>query len=294
MLTTLLSYHSHPIKIRIFSLCLLLYSCLYTRADVQLYDYRVVKQIPHSRADFTQGLEIKDGNLYQSTGLNGYSKLQVFELANGKLLRQQPLEKSYFGEGITLFGDKIIQLTWHKRRAFIYNQKTFKRIGDFALPGQGWGLSNDGNRLIYSDGSNQLRFIDPTNWQITGSVAVKAYGCDIHYLNELEWTPDYLLANVWQSDSILMIDMATGLVRGQILLHGLLPASEWQQSTGLLNGIARNPADASLWITGKRWPWIYQIELLPRENSNGDNRQAFAQALNQSGFPCNLSQQNAY
>ena len=277
--------------------------------EVALYDYRLIKRIPHSRADFTQGLEIKDGNLYQGTGLNGHSKLQVFELASGKLLRQRPLASAYFGEGITLLGDQIIQLTWHKRRAFIYDQSTFKRIGDFALPGQGWGLTNDGNRLIYSDGTNRLRFIDPGNWQVTGSVAVTAYGCAIHYLNELEWTPDYLLANVWQSDSILMIDLATGRVTGQILLQGLHPASERQEPANLLNGIARNPADASLWVTGKRWPWVYQIELLPRENPNGSvslegkedqegqeeqeahkNRQAFAQALNQSGFPCSAAQ----
>ena len=267
-----------------------------TQPEIQLYDYRLIKRIPHSRADFTQGLEIKDGNLYQGTGLNGHSKLQVFELASGKLLGQRALARAYFGEGITLLGDQIIQLTWHQRRAFIYDQSTFKRIGDFALPGQGWGLTNDGNRLIYSDGTQRLRFIDPSNWQITGSVAVTAYGCAIHYLNELEWTPDYLLANVWQSDSILMIDLPTGRVIGQILLQGLLPASERQQTTDLLNGIARNPADASLWVTGKRWPWVYQIEILLREAPGGSyhqNRQAFAQALNQSGFPCNPAQQAA-
>ncbi len=270
---------------------LLFYASLCAGGEVRLYDYRLVERIPHSRADFTQGLEIQDGKLYQSTGLYGRSKLQVFDLSSGKLLRQRKLAKTYFGEGITLFEDKIIQLTWHKRRAFIYNRNSFKRIGDFALPGQGWGLTNDGNRLIYSDGTNLLRFIDPTNWQIIGSVAVTAYGCDIHYLNELEWTPDYLLANVWQSDSILMIDLASGAVQGQILLHGLLPASERQKTTDLLNGIARDSTDASLWVTGKHWPWLYHIELLPREKPGWNNRQVFAQSLNQSGFPCNGVQQ---
>ncbi len=258
-------------------------------ADIRLYGYRVLQQLPHDREDFTQGLEIRDGKLYQGTGLRGRSKLQVFDLSSGALLRQQRLAKQHFGEGITLLEDKLVQLTWRERRAFVYRRNSLERIGDFALPGEGWGLTNDGRQLIYSDGTNRLRFIDPASWEVTGGVSVTVQGRGIDYLNELEWTPDYLLANVWQSDCIMMIDLASGAVIGQILLHGLLPPAERQRTTSVLNGIARNPADGALWVTGKNWPWLYQIELVPGEYLRQQKRTGPFKPLKQSEAPCNLT-----
>ena len=252
------------IKTILPGLLLLLFAGCCHGADIPLYGYQVLRQIPHSREDFVQGLELRDGKLYQGTGLRGRSALQVFDFSNGALLRSRSLAQQYFGEGITVLNDQVVQLTWQARRAFVYRRDTLEPSGEFALPGEGWGLTNNGERLIYSDGTNLLRFIDPASWQVTGSVAVTAQGRAVRYLNELEWTPDYLLANVWQSDNIVMIDLHNGAVIGLIDLQGLLPRSERHRTTGGLNGIARNPADGSLWLTGKNWPWLYQVTLLPK------------------------------
>jgi glutamine cyclotransferase len=228
------------------------------------FEARVIKKIPHSREDYVQGLEIHQDRLYQGTGRYGHSKLQVFELETGALLKQQALPGKLFGEGITLFEDRIIQLTWREHRALVYRLANLELIEEFPLPGEGWGLTNDGRQLIYSDGSDQLHFISTRDWQVVRSLSVQLRGRPVHYLNELEWTPDYLLANVYGRDWILMIDLDNGEVIGRIDLTGLLPRQERSHGTGVLNGIARDPATDALWVTGKNWPWIYQIELRPK------------------------------
>lgn len=229
------------------------------------FEARIIKKIPHSRDDYVQGLEIRKDRLYQGTGRYGQSKLQVFELETGALLRQQALPDKLFGEGITLFEDQIIQLTWRQHQARVYHLANLELIEEFPLPGEGWGLTNDGRQLIYSDGSDQLHFISTGDWQIVRSLSVRLQGRPVHYLNELEWTPDYLLANVYGRDWILMIELDSGEVIGRIDLSGLLPRRERGTSTGVLNGIARDPATGALWVTGKNWPWIYQIELQPKK-----------------------------
>jgi glutamine cyclotransferase len=228
------------------------------------YEAVVIKKLPHNRQDFTQGLEIRAGKLYQSTGQYGQSKLQVFNLADGALLRGQRLPRQLFGEGITLLNDKLVQLTWRARIARVYQLPDLRLIEEFPLPGQGWGLTNDGTRLIYSDGSDQLHFLSADNWQLLHSIGVRYQGQPVRHLNELEWTPDYILANIWFSDWVLMIDPATGEVIGRIDLHNLLPADQRRPDTDVLNGIARDPDSGELWVTGKNWPWLYQIELRPK------------------------------
>jgi len=225
------------------------------------YNYRVTGKLPHSREDFTQGLEIRDGRLYQGTGRYGHSALQVFDLENGEQLTSKALPPDLFGEGVTVLGNRIVQLTWRSGRALLYDAESLERIGEFKLPGEGWGLTNNGEQLIYSDGSQYLHFIDPESWKVTRSVEVRLKGRPLRYLNELEWTPDYLLANVWGRDWLVMIDPDSGEVLGRAKLRGLLPREERRRSTDVLNGIARDPATGALWVTGKNWPWLYQIEL---------------------------------
>ena len=228
---------------------------------VETIEYLIVGKQPHSRTDFVQGLEIRDGKLYQGTGMVGRSGIQVFDLETGEPVQQQTLPPPFFGEGITVLGDRVIQLTWTQQKAFVYDRNTLKRLGSFSLPGQGWGLTNDGERLIYSDGSSVLRFISPTDWSVNGSITVYENGMPVFKLNELEWTPWGLLANVWREDRIILIDLESGEVTGEINLRGLLPPSEWEPGTDVLNGVAYNPADNTLWVTGKNWPWMYQLRL---------------------------------
>jgi glutamine cyclotransferase len=246
---------------RLHLAALLCLFCSHWAEAVVTYEAVVVKQLPHSRQDFTQGLEIHDGKLYQSTGGYGSSEIQVFDLASGKLLQRQELPRQLFGEGITLLQDKLIQLTWRAGIARVYQQPQLQLVQEFPLPAEGWGLTNDGERLIYSDGSAQLHFLAANSWQHLSSITVRHLGQPLRNLNELEWTPDYILANVWRSNWIVMIDAESGDVIGRIDLRELLSADQRRPDTDVLNGIARDPDTGALWVTGKNWPWLYQIEL---------------------------------
>lgn len=235
---------------------------------VETLHYRVVDKLPHSRGDFTQGLEISDGKLFQGTGRYGASRLQVFDLQSGELLRERRMPDHLFGEGITVIGDKLVQLTWRNGIAIVYRRDDLEPVEAFRLAGEGWGLANDGKRLVYSDGSATLRFISPGTWQASGELLVRCNGTPVNYLNELEWTPAGILANVWRTDILVLIDPHTGDVTGELDLAGLLPLEERDWRTEVLNGVAR-AADGTLWVTGKNWPWLYQLELL--ENSAIDS-----------------------
>jgi glutamine cyclotransferase len=228
---------------------------------VEKLSWELLGKRPHSRSDFVQGLEIRDGKLYQGTGIRRRSGLQVFDLQSGALLQRQHLPDAYFGEGITVLGSRVIQLTWQARKGLVFRRADLSLLEEFPLPGQGWGLTNDGRQLIYSDGSHLLRFISPGDWAIRGAVPVTRNGRPVNYLNELEWTPAGLFANVWRSDTIVRIDLASGAVTGEIDLTGLLPRRDWKFGTDVLNGIAFDPSDGTFWVTGKNWPWLYQIRL---------------------------------
>lgn len=229
------------------------------------FSYRIVRAFPHDKAAFTEGLFHANGCLYESTGLSGKSSLRKVDLATGRILQQVSLPPAYFGEGIVAWKNQIFQLTYTTEIGFIYDLATFARRGNFHYPGQGWSLTHDGRRLIMDDGTPVLRFWDPGSLRPIGQVTVTADGAPVDYLNELEWVKDKLYANVWHTDRIAMIDTSHGKVVGWIDLTGLFPAGDRlsgpESEEQVLNGIAYDPARDRLFVTGKYWPHLYQIEI---------------------------------
>ena len=227
-----------------------------------LYGYRVVKTYPHDSRAYTQGLVYRDGVLFESTGLNGRSTLRRVRLETGEVLHQHQLEARYFGEGLVDWGGQLIQLTWQTNVGFVYDLKTLKPLRQFAYPGEGWGLTHDGKRLIMSDGqpSGELRYLDPTSLKETGRLTVRDQGRPVAMLNELEFVRGEIFANIYQTDRLARIDPATGRVVGWVDLSGLLSAVE-RRDTDVLNGIAYDQAGDRLFVTGKLWPRLFEITL---------------------------------
>lgn len=226
--------------------------------------YKVVATYPHDRNAFTQGLVIDDGVLYEGTGLNGRSSLRRVDLASGAVLQSVPLDQQYFGEGITVWGDQIIQLTWKSQQGFVYDKTTFERLKTFNYPGEGWGLTRDDHSLIMSDGTPVIRFLDPVTLQETRRIIVTENGQPVIKLNELEYVGGEILAHVWQTDRIVRISPNDGRVIGWIDLSGLLSAEDRQQPVDVLNGIAYDARHDRLYVTGKLWPKLFEIELVPQ------------------------------
>jgi glutaminyl-peptide cyclotransferase len=222
--------------------------------------YEVVRTYPHDPKAFTQGLEFADGVLYEGTGMNGASGIRKVRLETGEVLQVQKLEERYFGEGITLFGDSIIQLTWKAETGFVYDRTTFERRRSFNYTGEGWGLTHDDTRLIMSNGSSSLRFLDPKTFKEVGRLHVTDRGRPVAQLNELEIVKGEIYANVWQTDRIARISPKTGEVVGWIDMRGLLTPSE---STGVdvLNGIAYDAKGDRLFVTGKWWPKVFEVRV---------------------------------
>ena len=234
-----------------------------SQAPVVYYQCKVIRSYPHDTQNFTQGLVYQDGFLYEGTGLYGQSILTKRELKTGRIVKKCRLPRKYFGEGIALFDGKIFQLTWKARKGFTYDQKTFRLLGEFSYAGQGWGLTHDGTRLILSDGTDTLRFLDPNTYAETGRVKVRSNGRPLRQINELEFIDGQIYANVLPTDYIAVIAPQTGRVTGWINLRGLCNPPPREPSTSILNGIAYIPETKHLLVTGKRWPKIYEIELLP-------------------------------
>lgn len=228
------------------------------------YTVKVLRTYMHDRNSFTQGLEFKDGILYEGTGLNGRSNLRKVRLDNAQVLAQVPLSGEYFGEGITVLNGRILQLTWKHGQGFIYDKQTLKRTGTFAYPGEGWGLTNDGKQVYMSDGSAQIRIWDPTTLKELRRITVNNAGRPIDQINELEYINGEIYANVWQSDSILRISPADGRVLG-IIDGSALSAATMKEApdADVLNGIAYDALNKRLFVTGKLWPKIYEIEIIP-------------------------------
>jgi len=243
---------------------LLLASCLPLAAwPAQQYAVRISDQKPQTRENFVQGLEIRDGYLYVSAGLYGESRLLRYHFRDGHLDRGQALPGGIFAEGLTVFGDYVYQLTWRNQTMLVYRKADLQFLHALPVPGEGWGLTHNGAELIYSDGSDKLYFIAPDTAQVLRTLHVTERGRPLPLLNELEWVDGAIWANVFQSDRIVIIDAASGEVTASIDLRGLLPPAEYRPETDVLNGIARDPADGGIWVTGKRWPWMYRIELVP-------------------------------
>jgi glutamine cyclotransferase len=227
--------------------------------------YQIVKTYPHDRQAFTQGLQFVDGFLYEGTGQHGQSGIRKVELETGKVLQMQPLDEKYFGEGITVWRDTIVQLTWQSEIGFVYDKHTFKQLRSFSYTGEGWGLTHDGKRLIMSDGDSRgaLRFLDPKTLKETGQLVVRDGGRPVDDLNEIEYVRGDILANVWQTQRIARISMKTGAVTQWIDLSGLLDPRE-QAGADVLNGIAYDAAGDRLFVTGKWWPKLFEIKVVPR------------------------------
>ncbi len=226
--------------------------------------FEIVRSWPHDPSAFTQGLVFRQGRLYEGTGLQGRSSVREVELETGVVLRQSRLEPRHFGEGIALRGNRLYQLTWRSQEGFIYDASTFERVGHFTYPTEGWGLTEDGESLIMSDGSSTLRFLDPDTFAVRRTVKVMDAGQEIPQLNELEYVRGEVYANVWMTNLIARIDPATGRVKGWIDLTGLLPQGERLGNEDVLNGIAYDAAGDRLFVTGKLWPKLFQIRVVPR------------------------------
>jgi glutaminyl-peptide cyclotransferase len=230
-----------------------------SRAPVAGYTIRHVYL--HDPRAFTQGIEYRDGVLYEGTGLNGQSTLRRVELATGKVLQQVSVPSEYFGEGITIWGETVLQLTWQSQVGFVYDRTTFKQLRTFRFTGEGWGLTHSPTELIMSDGSASLRFLDPKTLTETRRLLVTDAGIVIRDLNELEWVNGEIYANVWQTNFIARISPSTGRVVGWIDLSGLLSPEEQRGGADVLNGIAYDAAGQRLFVTGKLWPKLFEIQV---------------------------------
>jgi len=225
------------------------------------YTYNVVNAYPHDKEAFTQGLAFENGTLYESTGLPGYSSLRRVELGTGEVLQRCNLSNQYFGEGITVFGDRIVQLTWQSHLGFVYDKDSFVLQRDFTYLTEGWGLTSNGTHLIMSDGTANLCFLDPETFEKVGQVAVHDNGRPVTELNELEYIKGEIYANVWMQDRIAIISPQTGQVTGWIDLGGI-HVPESQDPNDVLNGIAYDAQEDRLFVTGKRWSQVFEIDLI--------------------------------
>ncbi len=234
-------------------------------ASVPLFTHRVVNAYPHDPNAFTQGLVYEDGVFYEGTGLHGRSSLRRVAVESGQVQQQHDLAPEYFGEGIAVWDDRIFQLTWQENTAFLYDKENFTEIGRFSYPTEGWGLTHDGQRLIMSDGSDVLYFRDPETFAETGRVQVTYLGEPVVRLNELEYVNGEVYANVWQTNYIVRIDPTSGQVVGVIDLTGILDSTPLSQPVDVLNGIAYDAATDRLFVTGKWWPAVFEIDLVQVE-----------------------------
>jgi glutamine cyclotransferase len=228
------------------------------------YTFKVVRTYPHDSAAFIQGLAYRDGFLYEGTGLNGQSTLRKVRLETGEVVQQVNLAPEYFGEGIALFGNEVIQLTWRSHIGFVYNVSDFRLLRQFSYTGEGWGLATKGREMFMSDGTPVIRVLDASTLAEKRRFRVHDGLTPIKQLNELEFVEGELFANVWQTDRIARISPLTGRVIGWIDLKGLLSPIYHLESGAVLNGIAYDPDHKRLFVTGKLWPNIYEIQLVPK------------------------------
>jgi glutaminyl-peptide cyclotransferase len=234
------------------------------KSAIPVAGFRLVNAYPHDPGAFSQGLVVADGTLYEGTGQNGESSLREVDLATGRVLRFVPLANEYFGEGVTVLGDRIYQLTWKNRLGLIYDRKTFAPVSSFRYTGEGWGLTTDGEQLILSDGTSVIRFLDPKTFDVTKRIDVRAAGQRVDKLNELEFINGEIWANVWYADRIARIAPKTGEVTGWVDLSTLYPLRDRPSKEHVLNGIAYDATAKRLFVTGKHWPKLYEIAVVEK------------------------------
>jgi glutaminyl-peptide cyclotransferase len=231
------------------------------RKPAPVQSYKVIATFPHDTASFTQGLVFaSDGQLYESTGLEGESTLRRVDIATGQTLQKIDVPSEYFAEGLAMVGDELLQLTWRHKQGFVYDRKTFKQKRTFSYKTEGWGIAYDGtSSLVMSDGSDTLTFLDPKSLAAVKTLRVMDAGRPVGNLNELEWIEGEIWANVWMTDRIARISPNTGEVNAWIDLSSLYPASQRMPPADVMNGIAYDKATRRIYITGKKWPRLYQI-----------------------------------
>ncbi|MDR1338911.1 MAG: glutaminyl-peptide cyclotransferase [Prevotellaceae bacterium] len=276
------TYHSLPrdvslssIKMGVRRMSLLVYSAnnavqtmlfnlkMLPSSAPKLYKYKIVREYPHDDKAYTQGLFFNDGFLYEGTGQLGHSSLRKVELETGKVLQEHSMESKYFGEGICLHKEKIYQLTWENREGFIYNYNDFTQTGKFNYSTEGWGITSDGTSLWMSDGTSNLYRLNPDNMNVTGQIEVYTDRGAEKYLNELEYINGEIWANVYTKDYILIINPETGEVTGKIDLANILKKEFRTQNTDVLNGIACDKEKNRIFVTGKNWPKMFELKILP-------------------------------
>ncbi len=225
------------------------------------YACEVIKAWPHDTNAFTEGLVFLDGALLESTGMDGQSTLRKVDLKTGRVLKQMAVPAQYFAEGLAVLGAKVFQLTYLNHKGFVYDLASFQLEKEFAYKREGWGLTTDGQWLILSDGTDQIRFLDPLTFKVKRTIRVQHQGRRVNRLNELEYIKGEIFANVWPTDYVVRIDPANGKVLGTIDFTGLLEAKERSASSSVLNGIAYDAAEDRLFVTGKRWPKLFEVRL---------------------------------
>jgi glutamine cyclotransferase len=230
---------------------------------IAVYKYEVVNAYPHDRRAFTQGLCFEDGFLYEGTGLHGYSTLRKAVLETGQILKSREIPFKFFGEGVTIYLDKIIQLTYRSNVGFVYDKESFKMIQTFSYSTEGWGITHDGSRLIMSDGTATLHFLHPETFEQISRIEVYDDSGPVARLNELEYVQGEIYANIWKTDRIARIMPETGRVIGWIDLKGILSTEDRTEPVSILNGIAYDPKNNRLFVTGKLWPKLFEIKVVP-------------------------------
>jgi glutamine cyclotransferase len=229
------------------------------------YTFKIIRVFPHDPSAFTQGLVYHDGFLYEGTGLNRQSSLRKVRLETGEVVQHVDLPGEFFGEGIAIVGDKVIQLTWQSQTGFVYRLSDFRLLRRFSYPGEGWGLTSNGNEIFMSDGTAEIRVLNATTLAEKRRFAVHDGATPIDQLNELEFVEGEIFANIWQTDRIARISPRAGKVVGWIDLKGLLSPVYRRRSDAVLNGIAYDASHKRLFVTGKLWPNIFEIQIVPKQ-----------------------------
>lgn len=258
-------YYIILILIFIFSFSVLVYGN--GENNIQKYTYEVINTYPHDKTAFTQGLYYEEGIIYEGTGLNGKSDMRKYDLDTGEIINKHELPHQYFGEGITLLNNKIYQSTWKAKTMFIYD-KNIKLLEITEFPFQCWGLTDNNQYLIMSDGSNKIRYLNPKNYEVIRTIKVTLEGKSIDNINELEYINGKIYANIWQEDIIVIIEPHSGKVSGVINLENIINPEKYQHELNVLNGIAYDKENERLFVTGKLWPLIFEIKLVPTEKNN--------------------------
>jgi len=246
-----------------FALTILSFISSSESSSTPVFTYKIINTYPHDHQAFTQGLVFNEGLMYEGTGLKGKSTLRNTKLETGEVLKIRKLSDEFFGEGITVYGDRIIQLTWQSHIGFIYDKENFRLLKTFQYPTEGWGITHDGKQLIMSDGSANLYFLNPETLKEIGRIEVRDRNNLVTRINELEYINGEIFANIWMTNRIARIDPRTGRVTGWINLDGLSPFRD--ERTKVLNGIAYDAKNDRLFVTGKLWPNLFEIKLVPKE-----------------------------